>query len=441
MDQLRPNSGCHFYAGLLEALVRVMGTAKGYLFSHGPRVALLGDRIANHIGVPSEECAQVFFSGVLQDLGMIGLVEDAWENPVPVLPETARSRLVDHPIRSELTVKEIPHLRALAPIVRHHHEWWNGEGYPGGLSGQGIPFGSRVLRVADTAVALSSPRPHRPAMDLEQVRDIVREGVGREFGPIEAEAFLDMGEGGGPRHFHPGVFHRATVEAVGHLIPDQVSPLSTLEFLDIVGSLIDAKDPYTAGHSRRVARLASAMVDQLCLDELTRETAWAAGYLHDLGKVGVPLGVLTKKGALTDEERQSIKDHAPDGADILGDIPALRHLSSGARYHHERWDGGGYPEGLSESRIPVVARILAVCDAYDAMTSGRVYKASRRHAEAIEEVDRSLGSHFCPEVGQAFLGLPRRVFHNLWRPENTLRGWLFRPLQVWRRGLSTAGVH
>jgi HD-GYP domain-containing protein (c-di-GMP phosphodiesterase class II) len=432
VDDLRPGTGRRFYAGLLEALIQVMGTAKGYLFNHGPRVALAARRVAESLELTEEERSEVFLAGLLMDLGMIGLVEDAWENPVPVLPEDSRARVVEHPTRSETSVRSIPHLERIAPLIRHHHEWWDGSGYPDGLRAHDIPVGARILRIADTVVALSSPRPQRAPLTPEEIVIEIREGAGVEFGPAEAVAILQLLGAGGVQEYHPSLFHRATLDAVGHLIPNEVSPLSTIEFLDIVSSLIDAKDPYTAGHSRRVGRLAAAMAKQLGLDEATRNNTWAAGYLHDLGKVGVPLSVLAKNGKLTADERRVVQSHAPNGAEILASIPALSHLSPGARYHHERWDGGGYPEGLSGQRIPIVGRILAVCDAYDAMTSQRAYRRSKSHSEALVELDRDSGAHFCPEIAQAFLGLEPEVFDDLWQSEKTLRNWLFKPIGEWR---------
>jgi len=436
VDELRTGTGRRFYAGLLEALIQVMGTAKGYLFNHGPRVSLTARRIAEFMGLSEEERAEIFLAGLLMDLGMIGLVEDAWENPVPVLPEESRARVVEHPVRSESSVRAIPHLDRIAPLIRHHHEWWDGSGYPDALKADDIPVGARVLRIADTVVALSSPRPQRDPITPEEIVREVNAGAGGEFGPEEAGAFLQLVGAGRIQEYHASLFHRATLDAVGHLVPREVSPLSTMEFLDIVSSLIDAKDPYTAGHSRRVGRLAGAMAKQLGLDEASRSNTWAAGYLHDLGKVGVPLSVLAKDGKLTEQERRVVQSHAPNGAEILSSIPALSHLSPGARYHHERWDGEGYPEGISRDRIPIVGRILAVCDAYDAMTSLRAYRSSRSHSEALAEIARDSGAHFCPETCHTFLGLAPRVFDDLWKPETTLQNWLFRPIAEWRRSLN-----
>jgi HD-GYP domain-containing protein (c-di-GMP phosphodiesterase class II) len=168
-----------------------------------------------------------------------------------------------------------------------------------------------------------------------------------------------------------------------------------------------------------------AVANQLGLGEHVRVTLWAAGYLHDLGKVSVPLRILTKAGPLDERERRAVQQHPSDGARILEGIPSLRHLAPGARYHHERWDGGGYPEGIRGDRIPLVAQILAVSDTYDAMTSRRSYRDSRTHEYAMDEIERSSGTQFGPSVAAAFLALPDHFFSSVRQPR-AQRGELFR---------------
>jgi len=437
VDAPRLDPGRRFFAGLLEALVEVMGTAQGYLFQHGPRVALLAQDLADELGVEERLRAELFFAAVLSDVGMIGLVEDAWEDPVEVLPPRSRARVIRHPERSASTVREIPYMRGLEPLVRHHHEWWDGSGYPDGLSGLDIPIGARILRLADTVCALAEPRPHRPALPPDAVHQAVVESAGVEFSPDVVHAFLSLEREGRLREFQPGRFHRACLDAAAALVPAEVSPLSTREFLDIIGALIDAKDAYTAGHSRRVARLGAAVADQLTLGAELERTAFAAGYLHDLGKVSVPVALLTREGPLDEAEHRAVRSHAETGARILERIPSLRHLAPGCRYHHERWDGSGYPEGLSGDRIPLLGQVLAVCDAYDAMTSGRAYRRGCSHPEAVEELRRARGTQFSPAIVEAFTGLPSSVFRSLWSPEETLPRF-FGPVADPRRRARTA---
>ncbi|HKJ01481.1 MAG TPA: HD domain-containing phosphohydrolase [Longimicrobiales bacterium] len=408
----RIHSGRIFYAGLLEALTQVMGSAKGYLMDHGPRVALLSAQLGDALGLSKREISELLFASILSDMGMVGLAEDAWENPVPYLPPDVRARVKMHPLRSEERVALVPHLGTLAPLVRHHHEWWDGSGYPDSLSGAAIPVGAQILRLADTVAALSLPRPHRSALGRDAIREIVEAGVGREFGPEVARTYLALDGAGEVPDFDPKAFRHAVTRAAEHLLPEEVSPLSSDHLLSILANLIDAKDPYTAGHSRRVATLAVAVAGELGLQAHMKTTLWAGGYLHDLGKLRVPLRILAKTGRLTNDEFRQVQAHPSDGAAVLETIPSLRHLTTGARYHHERWDGHGYPEGLRGDHIPLVGQILAVCDSYDAMTSRRAYRDSLSHAEAVEEVGRCSGEHFSPRVAAAFLSLPVGAFHD-----------------------------
>jgi len=415
-------TGRSFYAGLLDALTGVMGASNGYLKSHGPQVAMLGRQIARGMGMDEVDIARVTLAGVLADVGMIGLAERAWEEPTPVLDEETRERVRSHPSRSASTLGGIPHLEGLGEIVRHHHEWYDGSGYPDSLEGDHIPPGARVLRLADTIVALSSERPSRPAFAAPQIRAIVEEFRGVEFDPEVVDVWLDLSAQGGIAPFEPHAFDRHVKLAAEQLVPENVSPLSSDQLLEILASIIDAKDPYTAGHSRRVAIFAVAVADQLGLEPEMKGTLWAAGYLHDLGKLAVPVRVLASPGRLNDEEVKLVKSHTTMGAEILSSIPSLRHLRTGARYHHEKWDGSGYPEGLAGHQIPLVPRILAIADAYDAMTTGRAYRAGRSHLEAMDEISHEAGHHFCPDVSAAFLSLPTPFFEAItspsdWRPE------------------------
>ena len=245
---------------------------------------------------------------------------------------------------------------------------------------------------------------------------MVKQSTRTEFGPDVAGMYLKLADGGELADFHPHVFQRSLMDAAAAVLPHEVSPLSSDQLLDILSSLIDAKDPYTAGHSRRVAILSVAVANQLGLGDHVRITLWSAGYLHDLGKVSVPLRILAKNGPLDRDEYTTVQAHTTDGARILEGISSLRHLAAAARYHHERFDGRGYPEGLTADHIPLMAQILAVCDAYDAMTSKRSYRDSRSHADAMEEVAVSTGRHFGPTAAAAFLALPDHLFHSVRDP-------------------------
>ena len=171
-----------------------------------------------------------------------------------------------------------------------------------------------------------------------------------------------------------------------------------------LSEVIEARDPYTRGHSARVARMARTVGLRLGCDDSQLALLNLGGVLHDVGKVAVSAAVLSKPGPLTDDELAEVRAHPEAGARLVALEPTLRSAFPGVLYHHERWDGDGYPTGRAGTDIPFEARILAVVDSFDAMTSDRPYRAALPADRAIEEVDRCAGTQFDPDVAQAFLG-------------------------------------
>lgn len=169
-------------------------------------------------------------------------------------------------------------------------------------------------------------------------------------------------------------------------------------------SAIDAKDPYTCGHSSRVAQLAQSLAREMGYDAETVETVRMAGLLHDIGKIGVPDAILGKPGKLTEEEFAEMRKHPELGYRILRGVRQFNNLLPGIRHHHESWDGSGYPSGLIGEEIPKVARVLAVADAFDAMTSDRPYRAGMS-LEIVESIFRKgRGQQWAPDVVDCLLG-------------------------------------
>jgi putative nucleotidyltransferase with HDIG domain len=176
--------------------------------------------------------------------------------------------------------------------------------------------------------------------------------------------------------------------------------LSTIKSLALA---VDAKDQYTHQHILRVQRYAVAIAKRMGLADDELEGVNTGALLHDIGKIGVPDAVLLKPGRLTDEEFDLIKQHPSMGAQILGPVEFPWPVLPVVKYHHEKWDGTGYPEGLKGEAIPLTARILAVADVYDALTSNRSYRSAWSHEKARAEIERCAGSHFDPQVVDAFL--------------------------------------
>jgi putative nucleotidyltransferase with HDIG domain len=176
-----------------------------------------------------------------------------------------------------------------------------------------------------------------------------------------------------------------------------------------LAAAIDARDPYTHGHTERVTRYALAIAEELeDLPEANtyrnfRETLHIAGLLHDVGKIGVPDSILNKKSQLTSDEYEKVKEHSVTGAAILYPIRELGDIAREVRAHHERFDGNGYPDGLKGEQIPFIARIIAVADTFDAITSDRPYRQKKMAEVAIQIIKDNSGTQFDPIVVSAFL--------------------------------------
>jgi HD-GYP domain-containing protein (c-di-GMP phosphodiesterase class II) len=168
---------------------------------------------------------------------------------------------------------------------------------------------------------------------------------------------------------------------------------------------LDAKDSYTRGHSDRVAYLAEQLGRAVGLNDEQARQIYVAGLVHDIGKIGVPESVLCGDKKLTDEEFAQIQSHPGIGHDILKGIPMLGDALPGVLHHHERWDGKGYPQGKSAEEIPLIARILGLVDAFDAMSSNRSYQTSQRRDDVLSEIRACCGTHFDPELVDRFLEL------------------------------------
>lgn len=176
---------------------------------------------------------------------------------------------------------------------------------------------------------------------------------------------------------------------------------------------VDAKDTYTCGHSERVALLSRTLARAAGLGDAVTDRIYMAGLLHDVGKIGVPEAVLQKTGRLTPEEFEQIKKHPDIGSRILKDIKQIEDIIPGVLHHHERFDGKGYPAGLSGESIPMMGRVICLADCFDAMTSSRTYRRAMPLEAALAEIRRCAGTQFDPVLTDAFLAIGADRFREI----------------------------
>ena len=182
---------------------------------------------------------------------------------------------------------------------------------------------------------------------------------------------------------------------------------SALEAVETLNATVEAKDPYTAGHSLRVQRIALAVGEELGLAQKDLDALRFAGLFHDIGKIAVPDSILTKPGRLTAAEYETIKQHPAEGARIVAKFSRLGAAVPAIRHHHERWDGRGYPDGLATGEIPLAAAVIGLADAWDAMTTERPYQRALNLEEAFAEIRGGRGTQFAPQVVDAFFRAAR----------------------------------
>jgi putative nucleotidyltransferase with HDIG domain len=177
----------------------------------------------------------------------------------------------------------------------------------------------------------------------------------------------------------------------------------------VVSAALDARDPYTRGHSERVSLFSRLIAQRIGLEKREREALEIACLFHDVGKIKTSDSILLKRGSLTPEEYWEMMQHAEYGAAILSSAPSLRQYIPAVRHHHERFDGTGYPDGLGGDCIPLHASIIAIADAFDAMTSDRPYRDALPAERALEELLAFSGSQFHPKLVDVFVEAMRRL--------------------------------
>ena len=203
---------------------------------------------------------------------------------------------------------------------------------------------------------------------------------------------------------------------------EKVMDLTKKDFHEFIGSfteILEAKDEYTRGHTSRVAYYSVEIAKAMKLDEENISLTHISGHLHDIGKIGIPDSILGKVGVLNSDEYEIMKMHSSYGYNILNKVSVLKKQANIIKYHHEKWNGSGYPEGLNGNEIPLISRIISVADAFDAMTSTRSYRKALSLNLASLELEKNAWSQFDGDIVNIFL---KKVFPSLKKVE--FRGYM-----------------
>lgn len=389
---------------LLTVIAYVIDIEKNKNIYHAWRVSTLSVHFAKNT-VSSRKLKDIFYASLLHDIGGVGFPYHI-VHYLKRTNQTNQKLLLSHPIIGAQLVSHIPEMARASKLVLDHHEWINGKGYPRAKTEKDIPWGSQVIRLADSVdIFLQTGRFFR----LKELKDKMSINIRKEYSKkLFDRAFNILKQ---DRFFYrirqrrniPIIF-KEIKDKVGFIhIPLKIDAIGTT--LEVIAQIIDMKHPYTLGHSLRVSHyaLACALTMNLEHDEVTR-IKWA-GLIHDIGKVSVPRQILDKTRTLTKKEFGEVKKHASLTPKIMAMISTLKEISPIASSHHEHFDGSGYPQGLKGEEIPLGARILAVCDAFDALTSNRPYRPPVAFNTACQEIKKHARTQFDPEIVKQTLPL------------------------------------
>ncbi|MFQ5574923.1 MAG: HD-GYP domain-containing protein [Terriglobia bacterium] len=394
---------------VVNCLAFVCDIEDGKHYGHAWRVAIIAARLAERLRI--EPVDPIFYAALLHDVGTAGARKHILN--IPRLADQIEDEFVEnHPYKGAEQIRSIPGLCVSADLVLEHHERFDGTGYPSRKKGLDLSPGSQVIRAAD-------------AFDFwfADYRLGLRRGGDNGFAPF-VEFHKAFGEAAN-RELADDVLY-ALIELVREddlcqmILRDDNLPLVMQELIDslpgleippnvdllgkiltLFGEVVDCKLPYTEGHSKRTAQYALSLATALNLGhEVVTRVKWAA-LIHDVGKVGLPKTVLTKKGPLNRKEWAVVRQHPEKARDRLQMIASFGEIGEVLFGSAEHYDGSGYPRGLKGDKIPVGSRIIAVADALEAMTCKRSYRSTWTVKEALHEILSQSGKQFDPEMARA----------------------------------------
>jgi len=346
---------------------------------------------------------------VLKHTGLKAGLAERFRSVMTILrdgPEIARDLVATRCQRGAEIATLLRFPQGVADGIYSLDEHYNGNGKPARLQGDAIPVYARIALLAQVVDVFHTEAGREAAVAEARLR------AGQWFDPRLVAAFEDVAQ-------VDAFWHTLTSPDIDRAVADlqpagegQQQPLDD-DYLDDIatafGQVVDAKSPYTSGHSARVALYTDMIAEALGLDDARRRWLKRGALLHDVGKLGVSNSVLDKAGALDRDEWEAVRQHAHYTETILGRITAFRELASIAGAHHERLDGGGYPRGLKGNDISVETRIITTADIFDAITAERPYRGAIPIPQALDMMGKTVGTALDPECFAALVRAVERV--------------------------------
>lgn len=373
---------------------------------HSWKVCIISCEIGKKLNLGRNEMKELFFAALLHDIGGVtveGNVIDLLTQIPDVYGQKSNFPIFVHPHRSETVLETFPTFREISEIVGAHHEFYDGTGFPKGLKGDKIPLFARIIRIAD-AVEIAS-RLH-DTEDVDEFISLVGMSSGEEFDPEIYDVFVDIAKNGGlfDSLGTPEVVEKKMSELKSGMKDNYFlnSPDTLNRFLKMIAAITDNLTSPGHNHSLRVAEISVQIAYLMKLDDSEILSIRWAAFLHDIGKLAGNRTVYRKREKLSEEEWGTVRGHVQRSYDILNNVAGMDKLAYYILYHHENYDGTGYPEGLKGDKIPFASRILHVADAFDAITSNRPYHRKKQQEDAVSELKKYVGKQFDPHIVDIF---------------------------------------
>lgn len=383
------------FCELIGALAMVLDIEENRKLYHAWRVAVVAERLARFL-LPEQRTA-IFYAGLLHDLGAMGL-EDHIVHRALLPGHESDPEVLHHPDKGAQMMALLPGVgEAAAPLILNHHEHWDGSGYPQGKKGPDIPLGAQIIAISDL---FDLYLRHLPASNWLPIAKEMENDSGKKYASEVWQALNEiMLEGLFNQVAADSSLEKIMDETMGMIpAPEFSTPDPMYQTIRLFAQIIDTKHTYTGGHSHRVAAFTLSLAKELGIEGEQLRGLEAAALLHDFGKIAVPRKILDKPGPLNEQEMTQVREHPGRTMVLLQSVTSLRDLAPIAGLHHERYDGGGYPKALKDGQIPLGARIIAVADAFDAMTSTRPYQPLLSPVEAYRVLQSEAGKQFDPEI-------------------------------------------